>query len=109
MAIRWDKLTQKSQEALQTAGQIAVENGNPELLPIHLLMALLTDKENIVVPLMTQAGAPPEQMLTEARQAVDRLPKVSGGSQPQMVRAWCFSGRMGSSPLCHPVSLPRWT
>src|SRR5438270_790672 len=88
MAIRFDKLTQKSQEALQMASQIAIENGNPELLPIHLLTALLTDTENIVVPLLQKAGAPPEQMLTEARQAVDRLPKVSGSSaQPQMANS----------------------
>ena len=33
MAIRWDKLTLKSQEALQKAGELATENGNPELLP----------------------------------------------------------------------------
>src|SRR5947209_8421899 len=88
MAIRFDKLTQKSQEALQMASQIAIENGNPELLPIHLLTALLPDTENIVVPLLQKSGAPPEQMLTEARQAVDRLPKVSGSSaQPHMANS----------------------
>ncbi len=58
MAIRWDKLTQKSQEAMQTAAQIAAEHGNAEVLPLHLLAALLTDRENIVVPLMSKAGAP---------------------------------------------------
>ncbi len=88
MAIRWDKFTQKSQEAMQSASEIAIEHGNPELLPIHLLAALLTDKDNIVVPLVTKAGAPPEQMLAEARQAVDRLPKVSGSSaQPNMANS----------------------
>jgi ATP-dependent Clp protease ATP-binding subunit ClpB len=88
MAIRWDKLTQKSQEALQMAGEIASEHGNPELLPIHLLTALLTDKENVVVPLIDKAGAPTEQMLTEARQLVDRLPKVSGSAaQPHFANA----------------------
>ena len=52
MAIRWDKLTLKSQEALQKAGELATENGNPELLPIHLLGALLEDKEGIVAPVL---------------------------------------------------------
>src|SRR5207245_358861 len=88
MPIRFDKLTQKSQEAIQSASQIAIENGNPELLPIHLLTALLTDSENIVVPLLQKSGARPEQMLTEARTAVDKLPKVSGSSsQPQLANS----------------------
>ena len=88
MAIRFDKLTQKTQEAIQAAGEIAVEHGNPELLPIHLLAALLTDKENVVVPLVQKAGTGPEQLLTEARQALDRLPKVSGTStQPHIANS----------------------
>jgi ATP-dependent Clp protease ATP-binding subunit ClpB len=41
MPIRWDKLTLKSQEAVQTASEMASQHGNPELLPIHVLAALL--------------------------------------------------------------------
>ena len=47
MAIRWDKLTLKSQEAVQKASELAAENGNPELLPIHLLAALLEDTPKV--------------------------------------------------------------
>ena len=60
MAIRWDKLTLKSQEAVQAASELASQNGNPELLPIHLLAALLEDKEGIVVPILRRIGAGPE-------------------------------------------------
>ena len=49
MAIRWDKLTVKSQEAMQSASSLATDNGNPELLPVHLLAALLEDREGIIV------------------------------------------------------------
>ena len=52
MAIRWDKFTVKAQEAVQRASQLASEHGNPELQPIHLLAALLEDKENIVPPVL---------------------------------------------------------
>ena len=45
MAIRWDKFTVKAQEAVQRANELASEHGNPELLPLHLLAALLEDKE----------------------------------------------------------------
>jgi len=56
MAIRWDKFTVKSQEAVQTASQLATENGSPELPPLHLLTALLEDKEGIIVPVLEKVG-----------------------------------------------------
>jgi ATP-dependent Clp protease ATP-binding subunit ClpA len=85
MAIRWDKLTLKSQEALQKAGELANENGNPELVPIHLLGALLGDQEGIVAPVLRRIGVAPERLLVEANAEIGKLPKVSGGAaQPNM-------------------------
>ncbi|HET8636870.1 MAG TPA: Clp protease N-terminal domain-containing protein, partial [Acidobacteriaceae bacterium] len=49
MPIRWDKFTVKSQEAVQAASQVASEHGNPEILPLHLLAALIEDSEGIIV------------------------------------------------------------
>ena len=80
MAIRWDKFTLKSQEAIQKASSVANENGQPEVLPIHLLMALVEDKEGIIVPLLQKIGVPTEQLVSSARQAIDKLPKVSGAA-----------------------------
>jgi ATP-dependent Clp protease ATP-binding subunit ClpB len=80
MAIRWDKFTLKSQEAIQQASQLANENGQPEVLPMHLLMALVEDKEGIIVPLLQKIGVPKEQLFANARQAVAGLPKVSGSN-----------------------------
>ena len=65
MAIRWDKLTLKSQEAVQKASELASENGNPELLPIHLLAALLEDQEGIVIPVLRRIGVGPEKLLSD--------------------------------------------
>ncbi len=85
MAIRWDKLTTKSQEAIQQAGEIAAQNGNPELLPVHLLAALLQDREGIVNAVLSKLGANPASVETQAMERINRLPKVSGGSaQPQL-------------------------
>jgi len=78
MAIRWDKLTVKAQEAVQRANEIASEHGNPELLPVHLLAALIEDKEGIVPPILEKIGADPQVLLNEAYREIDRLPKVSG-------------------------------
>src|SRR5260370_26678947 len=83
MAIRWDKLTLKAQEAVQRANDIASEHGNPELLPAHLLQALVQDREGIVPPILEKIGASPEAAGAQARQLIERLPKVSGGGATQ--------------------------
>jgi ATP-dependent Clp protease ATP-binding subunit ClpB len=80
MAIRWDKFTVKAQEAVQRGNQLASEHGNPELLPLHLLAALLEDKEGIVPPVLEKIGIGPQSVLSELYEAMNRLPKVSGAS-----------------------------
>src|SRR5271154_2178077 len=88
MAIRWDKFTVKSQEAIQSAGTLATEHGNPELLPLHLLAALLEDKEGIIVPVLQKVGVATDQLIARTQEALSKLPKVSGsGAQPGMSNA----------------------
>ena len=88
MAIRWDKFTLKSQEAIQKASSLANENGQPEVQPMHLLMALLEDKEGIIIPLLQKVGVPAEQMFASARHAIAGMPKVSGAnSEPGLSSA----------------------
>jgi ATP-dependent Clp protease ATP-binding subunit ClpB len=83
MAIRWDKFTVKAQESVQRASQIASEHGNPELQPIHLLAALLEDKEGIVSPVLEKIGIGPQTVLDELYGDIAKLPKVSGeAAQP---------------------------
>src|SRR6201987_1775803 len=78
MAIRWDKFTVKAQEAVQRANELASEHGNPELLPIHLLAALLEDKEGIVPPVLEKIGIGPQAVLSAVYGEIEKLPKVSG-------------------------------
>ncbi len=80
MAIRWDKFTLKAQEAIQRGNELASEHGNPELLSLHLLAALLEDKEGIVPPVLEKIGLGPQLVLNEIYQEMERLPKVSGGA-----------------------------
>src|SRR5260370_3761360 len=79
MAIRWDKLTLKAQEAVQRANDLASEHGNPELQPVHLLLALVEDTEGIVPPVLEKIGASSTAVQANARALIERLPKVSGG------------------------------
>ncbi|HWR16930.1 MAG TPA: ATP-dependent chaperone ClpB [Terriglobales bacterium] len=88
MAIRWDKTTVKTQEAIQRAITLASENGNPDLQPAHVLAALLEDREGIVVPVLEKVGAGPQQLLAQVNGIIERLPKVSGAAaQPQLSNA----------------------
>ena len=88
MAIRWDKFTVKSQEAVQAATNLALEHGNPELTPMHMLAALLEDREGIIVPVLQKVGVPTEQLLSRANDALNKLPKVGGSSsQPGLSNA----------------------
>ncbi|MGB9145513.1 MAG: ATP-dependent chaperone ClpB [Acidobacteriaceae bacterium] len=80
MAIRWDKFTVKSQEAVQSASQLAAENGNPEILPLHLLAVLLADKEGVIPAVLDKIGVATPQLEAKTLEAVNQLPKVSGGS-----------------------------
>ncbi|HTW46324.1 MAG TPA: ATP-dependent chaperone ClpB [Acidobacteriaceae bacterium] len=80
MAIRWDKFTVKSQEAVQAASGLAAENGNPEILPLHLLAVLLSDKEGVIPAVLDKIGVPVGQLEAKAQEAVNQLPKVSGAS-----------------------------
>ena len=87
MAIQWEKLTVKSQEAVQAAQGHASENGNPEVLPLHLMAALLEDREGVVLPVLEKVGVPVEQLLAGVNGAIEKLPKVQGGGQPGLSNA----------------------
>jgi ATP-dependent Clp protease ATP-binding subunit ClpB len=87
MAIRWDKFTVKAQEAIQRANELAGEHGNSELAPLHLLAALVEDKEGIVAPVLEKIGLGPQAVLSDLYKEIEKLPKVSGTSgaqQPSM-------------------------
>src|SRR5271165_6441938 len=83
MAIRWDKLTVKAQEAMQRANDLASEHGNPELQPVHILAALLEDREGIVPPLLERVGLHVSTVQAEAMREIEKLPKVSGSGATQ--------------------------
>jgi ATP-dependent Clp protease ATP-binding subunit ClpB len=83
MAIRWDKFTVKAQEAVQRANELASEHGNPELMPLHLLAALVEDKEGIVAPVLEKIGIGPQAVLSDLYKEIEKLPKVSGSGGAQ--------------------------
>jgi ATP-dependent Clp protease ATP-binding subunit ClpB len=83
MAIRWDKFTVKAQEALQRGNELASEHGNSELMPVHLLAALVEDREGIVAPVLEKIGIGPQAVLSDLYKEIKKLPKVSGSGGAQ--------------------------
>jgi len=80
--VDFNRLTLKSQEALAGAQELARRNGNPELTPDHLTLALL-DQE-LPRTLAERSGHDVAQLRSEAEARLAQQPSVSGGSaQPQ--------------------------
>jgi ATP-dependent Clp protease ATP-binding subunit ClpB len=75
-----DRLTTKSQEALQAALGLAVRQGNPEVLPEHLLVAILDQEEGVGRPLVELAGANADRLRTSLERELQKLPQVQGGA-----------------------------
>ena len=80
MAIRWEKLTVKSQQAMQQAQERAAELGNPEILPVHLLLSLVEDREGVIPSVLGKIGVPTEQLEASLHQIEQKLPRVAGAS-----------------------------
>ncbi len=89
MAIRWEKLTVKAQDAVQTATSLAAERGNPEIQPAHLLLALIDDREGIVAPVLQKTGVSLDNLRSQMEKVLGTFPQVSGGAQqPQGSQAF---------------------
>jgi len=82
MVFRADKLTVKSQEALQRAQSLASEKGHPEMDPLHLLAAMLEQADGVAQPILEKIGVKVPQLRNQVNAELDRKPQVSGGSQP---------------------------
>jgi ATP-dependent Clp protease ATP-binding subunit ClpB len=84
--MRLDRLTTKSQEALRSAADAASRRGHPELIPEHLLVAVLEQDGGVGRALAERAGAQPGVLARDLTARVDSLPKVSGGAEPSFGR-----------------------
>ena len=75
-----NKLTVKSQEALQNAQEIAASYGNQVMEPEHMLAALIQDPQGTVVPVLEKTGVNLPALKIKVNEALGRLPKVSGAT-----------------------------
>src|SRR6267378_329186 len=78
MAFRPDRLTEKTQEAIQQAQTLAQEAQHQEITPEHLLLALLQQQDGTVPPIVQQVGVDPTRVASDVKAQLDKLPKVYG-------------------------------
>ena len=82
MSFRPDKFTVKSQEAVQAAQQYAESKGNRQLVPLHLLHALLAEPDGVTRALLQKIGVNFAQLSKTLDSELGRLPSSSGSNVP---------------------------
>ncbi len=76
--IRFDKFTQKAQEAVQQAQGLAAESSHQQIQAAHLLVTLAEQEEGVVQAVFSKCGIHPDAVAQEARRLLDAIPKVTG-------------------------------
>lgn len=77
------KLTQKSMEAIAKAQNIAIENQNIEIMPEHLLYALLDDDNGLIPSLVKKCNVDNDRLIAVIDEKIRKSPKVTGaGREP---------------------------
>src|SRR5688572_13156721 len=84
--MRFDKFTLKAQEAVMRAQEFAQQRDHSEILPLHLLAALLAEKEGVVLPLLQKIGADVGHIGSTISLQLDALPRATG-TQTGMARS----------------------
>src|SRR2546427_511130 len=85
--LRFEKMTVKAQEAVQSAQEVAARHENQQIEPVHLLAALVSQADGVVPPLLARLGVRSEALSQEIEREVGRLPKVEGFGQQHMGRS----------------------
>ena len=75
-----NRLTEKTQEALQAAQSEAVRRSNQQIDVEHLLAALLAQEGGLAASILKRAGINTETLAARLNQDLDRFPKVTGSA-----------------------------
>ena len=75
--MNYDKLTQKSVECIQNAQRCALEFGNQEIRPIHILRVLASDQDGLIYQMLRDMNINTDYLLKDCEEEIARLPKIS--------------------------------
>ncbi|MCA1684122.1 MAG: hypothetical protein LC708_03230, partial [Actinobacteria bacterium] len=82
MALDPNRWTRKTQEALNAAIELARSRSHPEVTPDHVLAALLSQEDGVVLPTLARAGVAPLTLRNRTETALATLPQAYGGADP---------------------------
>jgi len=82
--MRIDRFTQKMQEALQAAQDLASQANQQEITNEHFLLSLLDQSDGITQPLLEKIGVPPNQLREKLLTELNRKPRVTGAVDLRM-------------------------
>ncbi len=85
--MNFDKFTVKMQNALQEAVQKAETAGHSEVVPAHMMLALLEQKDGVLKPLFEKLGVSSDSVREAMEDVTKKLPKAYGGSQRTFSRS----------------------
>ena len=75
-----NRYTEKAQQAVLAAQSLAQESSHSQVEPIHLLAALLEQRDGVVPQLVAKAGVPAPQLAAQLQQILSRKPQVHGAA-----------------------------
>ena len=78
--MRIDRFTQKMQEALEAAQDLASQSNQQEITNEHFLLSLLDQSDGITQPLLEKIGVQSNQLRDQLMTELNRKPKVTGAS-----------------------------
>ena len=78
MALDPNRWTLKTQEAFTDASTLAQKNNNPEVTPDHLLSALVSQTDGVVLPMLSHLGQAPLSVRNKVDEEIEKLPKAYG-------------------------------
>ena len=96
--MRLDRFTLKAREAVQSAQALALENSHQEITPLHLVRALMEQREGVVVPILQRLGVDVAALRSRVGAEIEKLPEVYGSA-----------GQAYASPLLQNVLGAAWT
>src|SRR5258707_11812793 len=82
-----EKYTERARGFIQSAQSLAVREGHQQFSSLHVLKALLDDSEGLAGGLIDRAGGNSRAILKATEDALNKLPKVSGGGAGQVYLA----------------------
>ena len=92
-----NQFTQKSMEALRDTQSVALNNGNQQLEQVHLLYALVSSEDGLIVNLLEKTGISPDYIRSLAKEGISSLPKVSNNTSDRLYSSRDFEAVLNES------------